>query len=108
MTEKLEAEFQDVMPTNTPPLWCKPKSDILCSLCMDQRQRPGLLVRMPTADTDLYSGPAFDLLFRMEGMHCFLVSCTIVLRQPHSSRNVTSLIHDVIEKLTTTVYPLCA
>ena len=30
-------------------------------------------------------------------MRCFLVSCTIVLRQPHSYLLVISLIHDVIE-----------
>ena len=64
---------------------------------MPQRQRLVLLVRMPTADGDLYSGPAFYQLLRMEGMHCFLVSCTIVLRQPNSYLLVTCLLHDVIE-----------
>ena len=91
---------QDIMRTNAPSLlffWCKPKSGIPCSLCMPQRQRPVLLVRMPTADADLESGPACHLLFRMEGRCCFLVSCTIVLRQHHSYLLVTSLIHDVIE-----------
>ena len=85
------------MRTNTPSLWCKPKSGILFSLCMPQRQRPVLLVRMPTADANLYSWPACHLLFRMEGMRCFLVSCTLVLRQPHIYLLVTSLIHDIIE-----------
>ena len=83
-TEKLVAENQDIMRTNAPSLLCKPKSGIPCSLCMPQRQRPVLLVRMRTADADLYSWPAFHLLFRMEGMRCFLVSCAMVLRQPHS------------------------
>ena len=95
--EKLVAEYLEIMRTNAPSLWCKPKTGILCSLCMPQRQRPVLLFRMPTADADLYSWPACHLLFRMEGMRCFLVSCTIVLRQPHSYLLVTSLIHDVIE-----------
>ena len=65
---------------------------------MRQRQQLVLLVRiMPTADADLYPWPAFYLLFRMEGMRCFLVSCTIVLRQPHRNLQVTPLIHDIIE-----------
>ena len=61
-TEKLVAENQDIMRTNAPSLWCKPKSGILFSLCMPQRQRPVLLVRMPTADADLYSWPVIYCL----------------------------------------------
>ena len=70
--EKLVAEYLDIMRTNAPSLWRKPKTGILFSLCMPQRQRPVLLVRMRTADADLYSWPAFHLLFRREGKHCFL------------------------------------